>query len=100
MICLLKRRRAFSTISPSCSITSAKQHLYPGPILPVPSWSHFRRRSRFDLRQLLGQFLAGFEARIPFCGDGDGLPSARVAALALLPFFHYRSEERRVGQEC
>src|ERR1035441_6168502 len=30
---LLKRRRAFSTVSPSCSITSAKCHLQPAPIL-------------------------------------------------------------------
>src|ERR1019366_5369025 len=88
---LLKRRRAFSTVSPSCSITSANCHLHPGLILPVPSWSHFRRRSRLALSQLFRQFLAGFEARIPFRGNGDGLPGARVAALALLPLFHHEA---------
>src|ERR1035437_9172011 len=86
--CLLKRRRAFSTVSPSWSLTSANCHLHPGLILPGASYGFFRRRSRFDLRQLVRQFLAGLEARIPFCGDGDGLPGARVAALALHPVFH------------
>src|ERR1039457_6009260 len=90
--CLLKRRSAFSTVSPSWSLTSAKLHLHPDPILRMASYGlfrgrrgHFLRRSRFDLRQLFRQFLAGLEARIPFCGDGDGLPGVRVAALALLP---------------
>src|ERR1035441_934856 len=89
---LLKRRSAFSTVSPSCSITSANCHLHPDPILPVASyglcrWRRglFRDRWGLVLRQLLRQFFAGLEARIPFCGDGDGLPGARVAALALLP---------------
>src|ERR1035438_6728719 len=89
--CLLKRRRAFSTVSPSWSLTSANCHLHPAPILQVASWGHFRRRSRLALGQLLRQFLAGLEARIPFCGDGDGLPGARVATLALLPLFHYEA---------
>src|ERR1035437_10830448 len=87
----LKRRSAFSTVSPSCSITSANCHLHPGLIFPVPLWGLFRRRSRLALRQLVRQFLAGLEARIPFCGDGDGLPGARVAALALLPLFHHEA---------
>src|ERR1019366_8005361 len=85
---LLKRRRAFSTVSPSCSITSANCHLHPDPILPVASYGLFRRRRGLVLRQLFCQFLAGLEARIPFCSDGDGLPGARVAALAFLPVLH------------
>src|ERR1019366_3652776 len=92
---LLKRRRAFSTVSPSCSITSANYHLHPDPILPVASYGLFRgRRGLFRgrrglvLRQLFRQFVAGLEARIPFGGDGDGLPGTRVAALAFLPVFH------------
>src|ERR1035437_4034329 len=89
--CLLKRRSAFSTVSPSWSLTSAKRHPHPAPILPVPSWSHFRGRSRLAVRQLLCQFFAGLEARIPFCGNGDGLPGARVAALPLLPVFHHEA---------
>src|ERR1035438_1214142 len=95
MTCLLKRRSAFSTVSPSWSLTSAKLHLHPAPVFPVASnglfrgrRGHFRRRSRLVLGQLLRQFLAGLEARMPFCGNGDGLPGARVAALALLPVFH------------
>src|ERR1019366_1585394 len=88
--CLLKRRRAFSTVSPSWSPTSAKWHLYPAPILPVPSWS-LRRRSRLAVSQLLSQFFAGLETRIPFCGDGDGLSGVRVAALPLLPVFHHEA---------
>src|ERR1039458_2562133 len=91
----LKRRSAFSTVSPSWSVTSANGHLHPAPIFRMASnglyrgrRGHFRRRSRLTLRQLLRQFLAGLETRIPFCGDGDGLPGARVAALALLPVFH------------
>src|ERR1039458_85880 len=84
----LKRRRAFSTVSPSCSVTSANCHLHPAPSFPLALWGHFRRRSRLALSQLFRQFLAGLEARTPFCGDGDGLPGARVAALALLPVFH------------
>src|ERR1017187_5053343 len=98
MTFLLKRRRAFSTVSPSCSITSANCHLHPNPILPVASYGLFRgRRGLFRdrwglmLRQLFRQFLAGLEARIPFCGNGDGLASARVAALALLPLFHHEA---------
>src|ERR1017187_5305658 len=91
MTCLLKRRRAFSTVSPSCSFTSAKWHLYPAPIFLVALWSHFRRWSRLALSQLFRQFLAGLEACTPFCGDVDGLPSARVAALALLPLFHHEA---------
>src|ERR1017187_1677223 len=98
MTCLLKRRSAFSTVSPSWSLTSANCHLHPGLILPVASWGHFRGRrghfrrwSRLPLRQLFRQFLAGLEARIPSCGDGDGLPGARVAALALLPLFHHEA---------
>src|ERR1035441_6803759 len=83
--CLLKRRSAFSTVSPSWSLTSAKLHPHPAPILPVASYGHFRRRSRLVLGQLFRQFLTGPEARIPLCGDGNGLPGARVAALALLP---------------
>src|ERR1035437_311638 len=89
--CLLNRRSAFSTVSPSWSLTSANCHLHLAPIFPQASWSHFWRRSRLALRQLVRQFLAGLEARIPFCGDGDGLPSARVAALALLPLFHHEA---------
>src|ERR1039458_1668637 len=89
--CLLKRRSAFSTVSPSWSLTSANCHLRPAPILPVPSWGHFRRRRGLVLRQLFRQFLAGLEARIPFCRDGDGLPGTRVAALALLPVLHHEA---------
>src|SRR5260370_16451243 len=85
----LKRRRAFSTVSPSCSVTSAKWHFHSAPNLPMASYGLYRRRSRLAVRQLFGQFLAGLEARIPFRGDGDGLPGARVAALALLPLFHH-----------
>src|ERR1019366_6681599 len=85
--CLLKRRRAFSTVSPSWSLTSAKRHLHPASILPLALWG-LRRWSRIAWSQPFRQFLAGLETRIPFCGDGDGLPSARVAALALLPLFH------------
>src|ERR1035441_4054922 len=91
MTCLLKRRSAFSTVSPSWSLTSAKWHLHPAPILPVPLGGHFRRRSRFCLSQLFRQFLARLEARVPFGGDGDSLPGARVAALALLPLFHHEA---------
>src|SRR5664280_2478763 len=94
----LKRRSAFSTVSPSWSLTSANGHLHPAPIFRMASnglfrgrRGHFRRRSRFDLRQLFRQFLAGFETRTPFCGDDDGLPGARVAALALLPLFHHEA---------
>src|ERR1035438_7651845 len=94
MTCRLKRRRAFSTVSPSWSLTSAKRHLHPGPIFPLASnglfrgrRGHFRRRSRLAVSQLLCQFLAGLEGRIPFCGDGDGLPGARVAVLALFSVF-------------
>src|ERR1039457_3791405 len=97
---LLKRRRAFSPVSPSWSITSANCHLHPAPILAVASFCLFRRRrdlfrdrSRFDLRQLFRQFLAGLETRISFRGDGDGLPGARIAALALLPLFHHEAAE-------
>src|ERR1035437_833914 len=93
MTCLLNRRSAFSTVSPSWSLTSAKRHPPPTPILQVALWDHFRRWSLFDLRQLLCQFLAGPEARIPFCRDGDGLPGARGAALALLPLFHHEAAE-------
>src|ERR1039457_6590186 len=88
---LLKRRRAFSTVSPSWSVTSANCHLHPAPILPVASWGHFRRRSRLAVSQLFRQFLAGLEARIPLGGDGDGFPGARVAALAFLPVFHHEA---------
>src|ERR1039458_2549835 len=98
---LLKRRRAFSTVSPSCSITSANCHLHPAPILAVASFCLFRgRRGLFRdrrglvLRQLFRQFLAGLEARIPFGGDGDGLPGARVAALALLPLLHHEADRK------
>src|ERR1017187_3388495 len=66
-------------------------HLHPAPIFPLALYGHFRRRSRLALRQLFHQFLAGLEARIPFCGDGDGFPGARVAALALLPLFHHEA---------
>jgi hypothetical protein len=62
----LNRRSAFSTVSPSWSLTSAKRHLRPAPIVPVASWGLFRLRSRFTLSQLLHQFLAGLEARTPF----------------------------------
>src|ERR1035437_10774852 len=98
MTCLLKRRSAFSTVSPSWSLTSAKRHLYPVPVFPLLSnglfrgrRGLFRRRSSLDLRQLFRQFLAGIEARIPFCRDGDGLPGTRVAALALLPVLHHEA---------
>src|ERR1019366_4755290 len=91
MTCLLKRRSAFSTVSPSWSLTSANCHLRPGLILPGASYGLYRRRSRFDLRQLFRQFLAGLETRIPFCRDDDGLPGARVAALPLLPVFHHEA---------
>src|ERR1035437_273202 len=87
----LKRRSAFSTVSPSWSVTSANCHPQPGLILPVPSWSHFRRRSRLALSELFRQFFAGIEAGIPLGGDGDGLPGARVAALALFSFFHHEA---------
>src|ERR1039458_474078 len=94
----LKRRSAFSTVSPSWSLTSAKQHLHPAPIFRMASnglfrgrRSHFRRRSRLAVSQLLSQFFAGLETRIPFCGDGDGLPGARVAALPLLPVLHHET---------
>src|ERR1039458_4782018 len=97
---LLKRRRAFSTVSPSWSFTSANGHLHPAPIFRMASFCLFRRRRGLFrdrrglvLRQLFRQFLAGLEACIPFGGDGDGLPGARVAALALLPFFHYEAAE-------
>src|ERR1017187_1384392 len=96
--CLLKRRRAFSTVSPSWSLTSANCHLCPAPSFPMASnglfrgrRGHFRRRSRLALGQLFRQFLSGFETRIPFCGDGDGLSGARVAALPLLPLFHHEA---------
>src|ERR1035441_3286317 len=96
--CLLKRRSAFSTVSPSWSLTSATWHLHPAPSFPLASnglfrgrRGLFRRRSRLAFCQLLRQFLAGLEARIPFCRDGDGLPGARVAALALLPLFHHEA---------
>src|ERR1017187_5954866 len=94
--CLLKRRSAFSTVSPSWSLTSAKLHRHHVPILARASYELyelFRRRSRLCLSQLLRQFLAGLEARIPFCGDGNGLPGARVTALALLPLFHHEATE-------
>src|ERR1035437_7929504 len=91
MTCRLKRRSAFSTVSPSWSLTSAKRHLHPAPIFPVALYGHFRRRSRLALSQLFRQFLAWLEARIPFCGDDDGLPGARVAALPLLPLFHHEA---------
>src|ERR1017187_1397006 len=98
MTFLLKRRRAFSTVSPSWSLTSAKQHLHPAPIFRMASNGLFRgRRGLFRdrwglaLSQLFSEFLAGLEARTPFCGDGDGLPGAGVAALALLPLFHYKA---------
>src|ERR1035441_1405247 len=98
MTFLLKRRRAFSTVSPSWSLTSAKQHLHPAPIFRMASNGLFRgRRGLFRDRwglavsQLLRQFFAGLEARIPFCGDCDGLPGARIAALALLPLFHHEA---------
>src|ERR1039457_3840109 len=94
----LKRRRAFSTVSPSWSLTSAKQHLYRAPILRMASNRLFRgRRGLFRdrwgllLRQLFRQFLAGFETRAPLCRYGDGFPGARVASLALLPLFHHEA---------
>src|ERR1017187_8414663 len=94
----LKRRRAFSTVSPSWSLTSAKQHLHPAPILRMASNGLFRgRRGLFRdrwgllLRQLFRQFLAGFETRTPFCRYDDGLPSARVATLALFPVLHHEA---------
>src|ERR1035437_7835840 len=87
--CLLKRRSAFSTVSPSWSLTSAKWHPHPAPILPMASRALSRGRGRLASSQLFRQLLAGLEACIPFCGDGDGLPGARVAALALLPLFHH-----------
>src|ERR1035437_9469985 len=88
---LLKRRRAFSTVSPSWSLTSANCHPHLASIFPQASWGHFRRRSLLALSQLLRQFFAGLEARIPFGGDGDDLPGTRVAALALLPVFHHEA---------
>src|ERR1022692_1411689 len=91
MTFLLKRRSAFSTVSPSWSLTSAKLHLHPAPIFPGASYGLHRRRSRCDRRELFRKFLAGFEARIPFRGDGDGLPGARVAPLTLLPLFHHEA---------
>src|ERR1019366_5192707 len=91
MTCRLKRRSAFSTVSPSWSLTSANCHLHPAPIFPLALYGHFRRRSRLAVSQLFRQFLAGLEARIPFCRYGDGLPCARVAALALLPLFHHEA---------
>src|SRR5471030_2255494 len=89
---LLKRRSAFSTVSPSCSVTSAKLHPPSHSILPIASCGLFRHGgSRLCLSQLLRQFLAGLEACIPFCGDGDGLPCARVASLALLPLSYHEA---------
>src|ERR1017187_6179090 len=93
MTFLLKRRSAFSTVSPSWSVTSANCHPQLAPILPVASNGLFRDRSRLAVSQLLRQFLAGLETRIPFCGDGDGLPGARVAALPLLPVLHHEAAE-------
>src|ERR1035438_6655328 len=89
--CLLKRRSAFSTVSPSWSLTSANCHLQPAPVFPMASYGRLRRRSRLALCQLFRQFLAGLEARIPSCSDGDGFPGARVAALALLPLLHHEA---------
>src|ERR1035438_7646421 len=89
--CRLKRRSAFSTVSPSWSLTSANCHPQPASIFPGASWGLYRRRSRLAVSQLLRQFLAGLETRIPFGGDGDGLPGARVAALALLPLFQHEA---------
>src|ERR1039458_1313180 len=91
MTCRLKRRRAFSTVSPSWSLTSATQHLRHALSLPAKSYGLVRRRSRLALSELFRQLLAGLEARMPFCGNGDGLPGARVAALALLPLFHHEA---------
>src|ERR1035437_5572969 len=96
--CLLKRRSAFSTVSPSWSLTSANCHPHPAPILPQASYGpfrgrrgHFRRRSRLAVSQLFRQFFAGLESRIPLGGNSDGLPGARVTALALLPVFHHEA---------
>src|ERR1017187_8048232 len=89
--CRLKRRSAFSTVSPSWSLTSANCYPQHAPVFPLASYGHFRRRSRLALCQLFRQFLAGLEARTPFCRDGDGLPGPRVAALALLPLFHHET---------
>src|SRR5258708_7625030 len=50
----------------------------------MASFGIFWRRRRVSLRQLFRQFLAGLEARIPFCGDGDGLPGG---GLPPSPFF-------------
>src|ERR1039457_1426641 len=124
MTCRLKRRSAFSTVSPSWSLTSAKRHLYPAPSFPLASnglfrgrRGLFRRRSRLALCQLFRQFLAGLEARIPFCGDGvcedRRMRNAGVAQTeheqelvegnaeqAQEDQLCYRSEERRVGKEC
>lgn len=55
-------------------------HLRPATMFPRASYGFFRHRNRLDLRQFFRQFLAGLKARIPFCGDGDGFPRARVAA--------------------
>src|ERR1017187_9439019 len=94
----LKRRSAFSTVSPSCSVTSAKWQLHPDLILPGPLYGHFRRRSLLALSELFRQFFAGLEAPIPFCGNGEGLSGARVAALPLLPLFH--PEAAKPAQVC
>src|ERR1035437_5656804 len=88
---LLKRRRAFSTVSPSWSLTSANCHPPLAAIFPQASWGHFRRRSLLALRPLLRPFFAGPVARTPFGGDGGDLPGRRVAALALLPVFHHEA---------
>src|ERR1017187_6405116 len=42
MTCRLKRRSAFSTVSPPWSLTSTKRHLYPAPSFPPASNGLFR----------------------------------------------------------
>ena len=64
--------------------------VFPSDLLA--SYGFFRRRrSRLAFSKLFRQFLAGPEGRVPFCGNGDCLPGARVAALALLLVFHHEA---------
>src|SRR5215510_13762045 len=63
-------------------------HSKSAAICAMVSYGFFRRRSDLTLSQPFRQFLAGPEARIPFCGDRDCLPGARVTTLTFLSLFH------------